>query len=93
MENLTIEKIANYIIKNNEIETANFINNNANKIYYASYSSGTYGKIFLNFIKNTYPLNLNFNGTLTSLAIEITRQMENLGYNFICKNNIVNFNK
>jgi len=89
--NLTTEKIAIYFVENKRIETANFINSNAAKIFCASYRSGAYGKIFLNFIKNNYPIKIGFNGMLTETAIEITRQMEILGYSFKCENNTVKF--
>lgn len=82
MATLTIEKIAAYFVEEKEKETANFINKNANKIYCASYRSGTYGKIFVNFIKNNYLTPLKFNGMLTPLAIEITDQMSKKGYKF-----------
>lgn len=93
MQYLTAEQIANYFIENKEQETVNFINSNANKIYCASYRSGQLGKIFLNFIKNNYPINLNFNGQLTSLAIQIINELELIGYSFKNQNQIVNFTK
>ena len=91
--NLTIEQIAKYFVNHKETETANFINSKASKIYCASYSRGTYGKIFLNFIKNTYPINLNLNGSLTDLAISITQELEKIGYSFQVQNNTVQFKK
>lgn len=91
--NLTSEKIASYLVENKETETANFINSKAAKIYCASYRTGAYGRIFANFIKNNYPLKLNFNGALTDLAIETTRQMECKGYSFQHENNTVKFSK
>jgi hypothetical protein len=93
MANLTINEIAKYFVNHKETETANFINSKASKIYCASYSRGTYGKIFLNFINNTYPINLNFNGTLTDLAICITEELEKIGYSFQVQNNTVQFIK
>ena len=33
-------------------------------------------------IKNNYPLNLNFNGGLTAIALEITDQLNKKGYDF-----------
>jgi hypothetical protein len=93
MANLTINEIAKYFVNHKETETANFINSKASKIYCASYSRGTYGKIFLNFIKNTYPINLDFNGTLTDLAICITDELQNIGYSFQVQNNTVQFIK
>lgn len=89
--NLTSEKIAAYLVEKKETQTANFINSKAAKIYCASYRSGAYGKIFINFIKENYPIKLNFNGASTDLAIEITRQMELKGYSFKHEGNEVKF--
>ena len=36
----------------------------------------------LTFIKNNYPLSLNFNGGLTAIALEITDQLNKKGYDF-----------
>ena len=72
MSGITTEKIALFFTEQKESETVNFMNEKANKLFCASYSRGTYGKIFLNFIKNNYNLNLNFNGWLTAIALEIT---------------------
>jgi len=91
--NVTVEQIARYFVENKETETANFINSKANKLYSASYRSGAYGRIFLNFIKNNYPGNINFNGCLTSVAIEITQGLESIGYSFKNENQNVNFIK
>lgn len=82
MSGITTEKIALFFTEQKEAETVNFMNEKANKLFCASYSRGTYGKIFLNFIKNNYPLNLNFNGGLTSIALEITDQLNKKGYDF-----------
>lgn len=90
---LTIQGIATYFCEKKESQTAEFMNNKANKLYSASYSRGTYGKIFMNFIKKEYPIKLNFNGLLTDLAIEITKCMEEKGYKFDASGNVVLFNK
>ena len=82
MSGITTEKIALFFTEQKESETVNFMNEKANKLFCASYSRGTYGKIFLNFIKNNYPLNLNFNGGLTAIALEITDQLNKKGYDF-----------
>ncbi len=93
MAKLTIEEIARFFSNNKETETIKFINENANKLYCASYKSGSYGKIFLNFIKNNYPTPLNFNGMLTSLALEITTQLEQKGFGFKNENQNISFIK
>ena len=56
---LTSEKIATYLVENKQTETAIFINSKASKIYCASYRSGAYGKIFLNFRNNLIMLTKN----------------------------------
>jgi len=93
MGNLTIESIANYFVDKLEAKTAEFINDKANKLYFASYSRGTYGKIFMNFIKTQYPIKFCFNGQLTNLAYEITRGMEAKGYKYDASGDVVLFVK
>jgi len=93
MAKLTIEEIASFFSNDKETETIKFINEKANKLYCASYRNGSYGKIFLNFIKDNYPTPLNFNGMLTPLALEITNQLNQKGFEFKNQNQIISFIK
>lgn len=88
---LTVESIAEQITKN-ETVAAKFINERAHKLYYAKYSTGSYGKIMLPLIRQYYP-RLNMNGMSTSVALAITRKLEENGYNWIPADNTMKFVK
>lgn len=88
---LTVENIAETIARD-EASTVKFINERAGKLFYASYSRGTYGRIMLPLIKKHYP-RLNMNGMSTSVGIAITRKLEQNGYNWIPANGKMKFVK
>ena len=88
---LTVESIAQ-TIANDEASTAKFINERAGKLFYASYSRGTYGRIMLPLIKKHYP-RLDLNGASTSVALAITRKLEDNGYNWIPADGTMKFVK
>ena len=88
---LTVESIAETIAKD-EANTAKFINDRAGKLFYASCSRGTYGRIMLPLIKKHYP-RLDLNGASTSVALAITGELKNLGYEFVVENKTVTFRK
>ena len=88
---LTVESIAERIAAD-EATTAKFINERAGKLFYASYSRGTYGRIMLPLIKKHYP-RLDLNGASTSVALAITRKLEENGYNWIPADGTIKFVK
>lgn len=78
MQALTVESIAENIAQY-EAEAVEFINQRAAKLYGASYSRGTFGRIMAPLIKKHYP-RLNLNGQSTSVGLAIVRQLERRGY-------------
>jgi len=88
---LTVESIAETIAKD-EANTAKFINERAGKLFYASYSRGTYGRIMLPLIKKHYP-RLDLNGASTSVALAITGKLEQNGYHWIPADGTMKFVK
>jgi hypothetical protein len=90
---ITTDQIADYLVKNHESKLVDFINSKAQKLYGASYRSGAYGRIFVNFIKEHYPTGLNLNGGSTSIALAITDKLNSLGYDYINKNSVIGFGK
>lgn len=88
---LTIESIAERIAAD-EAATAKFINERAGKLFYASYSRGTYGRIMLPLIKKHYP-RLDLNGASTSVALAITSKLEQNGYHWIPADGTMKFVK
>lgn len=88
---LTVENIAETIARD-EANTVKFINDRAGKLFYASYSRGTYGRIMLPLIKKHYP-RLDMNGMSTSVGLAITRKLEQNGYNWIPANGTMKFVK
>lgn len=88
---LTIEDMAKRFARSEEV-TAEFINDNAYKLYFAKYSTGAYGRIFLPLIRKIYA-GVNLNGQSTRLALAITNEMKTLGYDFVTGNGTVKFEK
>lgn len=88
---LTVESIAETIAKD-EANTAKFINDRAGKLFYASYSRGTYGRIMLPLIKKHYP-RLDLNGASTNVALAITGKLEQNGYHWIPADGTMKFVK
>lgn len=87
---MTPSTLAETITRRNEPIVAEYINERAPKLYYASYSKGTYGRIMLPLIKKYAP-NINLNGLSTDIALAITTEMERKGYHFIIENNTVKY--
>lgn len=76
---LTVEQIGQNIADNHTEAAASFINAKAPRLYYASYSRGTYGRIILPLLKKYYP-RVNWNGASTSAGLEVVRRLEAKGY-------------
>ena len=89
---MTPSTFAQTITRSFEPIVAEFINERAPKLYYASYSKGTYGRIMLPLIKKYAP-NMNLNGLSTDIALAITGSMERKGYSFEVANGTVTFKK
>lgn len=85
---ITITQVAEFFANTLEIKTVEFINLKANKLYSASYSRGTYGRIFSKFVKDNFTGKINLNGCSTSLALEITEMLNKKGYDFVRGENI-----
>ena len=79
MQTLTVESIAEFIATKHTAEAVEFINERAAKLYRASYSRGTYGRIMAPLIKRFYP-RVNLNGQSTSAGLAITGALERMGY-------------
>jgi hypothetical protein len=88
---LTIEDMAKRFARSEEA-TAEFINSKAEKLYFAKYSTGAYGRIFLPLIRKIYA-GVNLNGQSTRLALAITGEMKALGYDYVCEDKTVHFRK
>ena len=88
---LTIEDMAKRFARSEEA-TAHFINEKAPKLYFAKYSTGAYGRIFLPLIRRIYA-GVNLNGQSTRLALAITAEMKELGYDYHVENGTVNIRK
>lgn len=89
---MTPSAFAERITRSFEPIVAEYINEKAPKLYYASYSKGTYGRIMLPLIKKYAP-NMNLNGLSTDIALAITGAMERKGYSFEVANGTITFKK
>lgn len=87
---MTPSQFATVSVRSFEPVIAEFINDRAPKLYFAKYSTGSYGRIMLPLIKKLAP-NMNPNGLSTDIALAITREMERKGYHFIIENSTVKF--
>lgn len=89
---MTPSQFADTITRSFEPIIAEYINERAPKLYFASYSKGTYGRIMLPLIKKYAP-NMNLNGLSTDIALAITGSMERKGYDYHVENGTVTFRK
>lgn len=79
---MTVAAIADSIANNHTEAAARFINERATKLYSASISRGTYGRIMLPLLKQVYP-SMNWNGVSTRVALAVQDRLEAAGYEYV----------
>lgn len=79
---MTVADIADNIANNHTEAAARFINERATKLYFASISRGTFGRIMLPLLKQIYP-SMNWNGASTKVALALQVKLEAAGYMYV----------
>ena len=89
---MTPTQFAETVTRSFEPTVADFINDKAPKLYFAKYSTGSYGRIMRPLVKKLAP-NMNPNGLSTDIALAITNAMKAKGYDYHVENGTVTFRK
>lgn len=92
MTTLTSDQAASRIVNADEAAAVAYVNERADRLYFASINRGTYGRLMLPLIKRHWPY-VNLNGCSTSIGLAITQELEARGYGFKYENGAVTFER
>lgn len=89
---MTPTAFAKTVTRSFESVAVEYIDSKANRLYFAKYSTGEYGRLMLPLIKKFAP-NINLNGQSTNIALAITNELKAKGYDYHVENGSVSFRK